>query len=121
PAFRLRPGQRVQVLAPAADPLLVGPEAIPLAVVHEDADVLVIDKPAGLTVHPAPGHPGGTLVNAVLARVPAISGIGGALRPGIVHRLDKDTSGLLEVRSEEHTSELQSRENLVCRLLLEIK
>ncbi|HTD46958.1 MAG TPA: RluA family pseudouridine synthase [bacterium] len=97
PAFRLRPGQRVQVLAPAADPLLVGPEAIPLAVVHEDADVLVIDKPAGLTVHPAPGHPGGTLVNAVLARVPAISGIGGALRPGIVHRLDKDTSGLLVV------------------------
>jgi len=97
PAFRLRPGQRVEVLAPAADPLLVGPEAIPLAVVHEDADVLVIDKPAGLTVHPAPGHRGGTLVNAVLARVPGISGIGGALRPGIVHRLDKDTSGLLVV------------------------
>ena len=97
PAFRLRPGQRVQVLAPPADPLLVGPEAIPLAVVHEDADVLVIDKPAGLTVHPAPGRPGGTLVNAVLARVPGISGIGGALRPGIVHRLDKDTSGLLVV------------------------
>ncbi|HLW59924.1 MAG TPA: RluA family pseudouridine synthase [bacterium] len=97
PAFRLRPGQRVEVLAPPSDPLLVGPEAIPLTVVYEDADVLVVDKPSGLTVHPAPGHPGGTLVNAVLARVPDLSGAGGALRPGIVHRLDKDTSGLLVV------------------------
>src|SRR5205807_5075495 len=90
PAFRLQPGQRVQVLAPPADPLLALPEAIPLAVVYEDADVLVIDKPAGLTVHPAPGHPGGTLVNAVLARATGISGIGGALRPGLVQRMAQD-------------------------------
>jgi 23S rRNA pseudouridine1911/1915/1917 synthase len=97
PAFRLRGGQRVDVLGPHADPISLHPEAIPIAVVHEDADVLVVNKPAGLTVHPAPGHPRGTLVNAVLARVPALAGIAGSLRPGIVHRLDKDTSGLLVI------------------------
>jgi 23S rRNA pseudouridine1911/1915/1917 synthase len=97
PAFRLRPGQRIRVLGFPSDPVSVVPEAIPISVVHEDADVLVVNKPAGLTVHPAPGHPAGTLVNAVLARVPTLSGIAGTLRPGIVHRLDKDTSGLLVV------------------------
>ena len=97
PAFRLRAGQRVQILGLPSDPVSVDPEAIPIAVVYEDADVLVVDKPAGLTVHPAPGHLRGTLVNAVLARVPGLSGIAGSLRPGIVHRLDKDTSGLLVV------------------------
>ena len=97
PAFKLRSGQRVEVRGPHADPSSLEPEAIPFAVVHEDADVLVVNKPAGLTVHPAPGHPRGTLVNAVLARVPALSGIAGSLRPGIVHRLDKDTSGLLVI------------------------
>jgi len=97
PAFRLRAGQRVRVLAPPHDPLGVGPEPIPLRIVREDADILVVDKPAGMTVHPAPGHPQGTLVNAVLAHVPELSGIAGSLRPGIVHRLDKDTSGLLVI------------------------
>ncbi len=97
PAFKLRSGQRVEVLGPHADPISLEPEAIPIAVVHEDADVLVVNKPAGLTVHPAPGRPRGTLVNAVLAHVPALSGIAGSLRPGIVHRLDKDTSGLLVI------------------------
>ncbi len=97
PAFRLRAGQRVQVLGLPSDPVSVDPEAIPLAVVHEDDDVLVLNKPAGLTVHPAPGHPHGTLVNAVLAHFPGLSGIAGSLRPGIVHRLDKDTSGLLVI------------------------
>jgi 23S rRNA pseudouridine1911/1915/1917 synthase len=96
-AFRLRAGQRVQVLAPATDPLAVDPEPLPLDVVYEDADVLIVNKPAGLAVHPAPGHPRGTLVNAVLARVPGLPSSGGALRPGIVHRLDKDTSGLLVI------------------------
>jgi len=97
PAFRLRSGHWVQVLGPPSDPVSVTAEAIPLRIVHEDADILVINKPAGLTVHPAPGHPRGTLVNAVLARVPDLSGIAGPLRPGIVHRLDKDTSGLIVV------------------------
>lgn len=97
PAFRLRAGQRVQILGLPSDPVSLAPEAIPIAVVYEDADILVVNKPAGLTVHPAPGHLRGTLVNAVLARVPELSGIAGSLRPGIVHRLDKDTSGLLVV------------------------
>jgi 23S rRNA pseudouridine1911/1915/1917 synthase len=97
PAFRLRAGQQVSVLAPSSDPVAVTPQPIPLAIVHEDADVLVIDKPAGMTVHPAPGHRSGTLVNAVVAHVPHLSGIAGPLRPGIVHRLDKDTSGLLVI------------------------
>ena len=97
PAFRLRAGQRVRVLAPSSDPVAIAPQSIPLAIVHEDADVLVIDKPAGMTVHPAPGHPRDTLVNAVLAHVPELSGIAGSLRPGVVHRLDKDTSGLLVI------------------------
>ncbi|HEX7474464.1 MAG TPA: RluA family pseudouridine synthase, partial [Dehalococcoidales bacterium] len=72
------------------------PEDIPLKIIYEDADLLVVDKPAGLTVHPAPGHYTGTLVNAVLAHVPDLKG-GEASRPGIVHRLDKDTSGLIIV------------------------
>jgi 23S rRNA pseudouridine1911/1915/1917 synthase len=70
-------------------------EDIPLNIVYEDADVVVIDKPAGLVVHPAAGHDRGTLVNALLGRIPDLEGIGGEVRPGIVHRLDKDTSGLI--------------------------
>lgn len=78
------------------------PEAIPLVVVHEDADLIVIDKPAGMVVHPAPGSPAGTLVNALLHHCgDTLSGIGGARRPGIVHRIDKDTSGLLVVAKSD--------------------
>jgi 23S rRNA pseudouridine1911/1915/1917 synthase len=101
PAFRLRTGQHVRVRVPPPEPTGVAPEAMPLEVVYEDGDLLVVNKPAGLTVHPAPGHRSGTLVNAVLARVPDLPGIGGTLRPGIVHRLDKDTSGLLVVAKTE--------------------
>ncbi len=100
-AFRLRAGQRVRVLVPPPAPADLTPEPIPLRILYEDADLLVVDKPAGLPVHPAPGHPSGTLVNALLARVPDLPGIGGTLRPGIVHRLDKDTSGLLVVAKTE--------------------
>ena len=112
-AVRLRAGQRVQVLGPPADPLAINPEPIPLDVRYEDGDLLVVNKPAGLTVHPAPGHPRGTLVNAVLARVPGLSS-GGAVRPGIVHRLDKDTSGLLVVAKNDEayrklTAQLRAR------------
>lgn len=94
--FKMTPGQTVtfEIPAPVIDEL--EPEAIPLDIVYEDADVLVIDKPAGMVVHPAPGHPRGTLANAVVHHAPEIS-IAGSNRPGIVHRLDKDTSGLMVI------------------------
>ena len=105
PATRLRAGQHVSVTVAEPAPSELVPQPIPLTVVYEDRDVLVIDKPAGLTVHPAAGHPDQTLANAVLAHVPEISGVGSTLRPGIVHRLDKDTSGLIVVAksAEAHT------------------
>lgn len=84
-------------LPPPTSPPTLVPQEIPLSIVYEDADVLVIDKPAGIPVHPAPGHPSHTLVNAILAHCPEISAIDSSLRPGVVHRLDKDTSGLLVV------------------------
>ena len=77
------------------------PEALTLNIVYEDADLLVIDKQAGMVVHPAPGHAGGTLVNAVLYHCPDLAGVGGERRPGIVHRLDKDTSGLIVVAKHD--------------------
>ncbi|MCB6178815.1 RluA family pseudouridine synthase [Rhodobacter sp. Har01] len=92
------PGQVWTIRRTAAVEIEAQPEAIPLVVVHEDADLIVIDKPAGMVVHPAPGSPSGTLVNALLHHCgDSLSGIGGARRPGIVHRIDKDTSGLLVV------------------------
>jgi 23S rRNA pseudouridine1911/1915/1917 synthase len=93
---KLRAGEVVTVTVPPPAPVALRPEPLPLSVVYEDATVLVLDKPAGLVVHPAPGHPAGTLVNAILAHAPGVA-MNGTLRPGIVHRLDKDTSGLLVV------------------------
>ena len=96
--IRVKPGDVFDVDVPPATPAEPVGEDIALAVVHEDADLLVIDKPAGLVVHPAAGHATGTLVNALIAHCgDSLSGIGGVRRPGIVHRLDKDTSGLLVV------------------------
>jgi 23S rRNA pseudouridine1911/1915/1917 synthase len=92
---RLRPGDEVVVALPPPRPARAEPQAMELVVLHEDSDIIVIDKPAGLVVHPAPGHPDRTLVNALLARCPDLQGVGGELRPGIVHRLDKDTSGVM--------------------------
>ncbi len=97
PSAGVRAGDMVEVALPAPEPLGVAAQEIPLSVVYEDEQVIVVDKPAGLTVHPAPGHPDGTLVNALLAVVEELPGIGGTQRPGIVHRLDKDTSGLIAV------------------------
>jgi 23S rRNA pseudouridine1911/1915/1917 synthase len=98
PAAKVGAGDSFTVSVPAAVPAVPSPQAIPLDVVYEDDDLIVIDKPAGLVVHPAPGHRGGTLVNALLAHCGAsLSGIGGVGRPGIVHRLDRDTSGLMVV------------------------
>lgn len=99
---RIAEGDRVTVAVPVADDPDTRPEAIPLVIVHEDADLVVIEKPAGMVVHPAPGSPGGTLVNALLHHFGGdLSGVGGERRPGIVHRIDKDTSGLLVVAKSD--------------------
>ena len=101
PAHRLRVGEQVRVALPDPVPDRVAPEPLPLEVVYEDSQLIVIDKPAGMVVHPAAGHREGTLVNALLHHCRELAGIGGVLRPGIVHRLDKGTSGLLVVAKTE--------------------
>ncbi len=98
---RVKPGEHYVVNVPPPAPADPMAEAIPLVIVHEDSDLIVIDKPAGLVVHPAAGNLTGTLVNALLAHCGDLAGIGGVARPGIVHRLDKDTSGLLVVAKNE--------------------
>ncbi len=97
PGLKLNAGDRLTIIVPPPPPSSLSPEAIPLNIVYEDDDLLVIDKPAGLTVHPAPGHPAHTLVNAILSHLSSLPDTGDRLRPGIVHRLDKDTSGLMLV------------------------
>lgn len=94
-------GDRIRVEEPPPEPVAAEPEDLPLTIVWEDAHLLVVDKAAGMVVHPAPGHRRGTLVNALLHHVKDLSGIGGRLRPGIVHRLDRDTSGLLVVAKDD--------------------
>ncbi|MEC5188505.1 RluA family pseudouridine synthase [Geobacillus thermodenitrificans] len=94
-------GDTVAISPPEPEPLHVEPEPIPLDIYYEDEDVLVVNKPRGMVVHPAPGHMRGTLVNALLAHCRDLSGINGVLRPGIVHRIDKDTSGLLMVAKND--------------------
>lgn len=101
PSTRLRLRQIVELRIPEPSPSGLTPQRIPLNIAYEDAHLLVVDKPAGLTAHPSPGHPDKTLVNAVLALCPDLQGIGGSIRPGIVHRLDKDTSGLMVVAKNE--------------------
>jgi 23S rRNA pseudouridine1911/1915/1917 synthase len=102
PKARVAAGDIVEIAVPMAEDSHIGPESIPLCVVYEDDDLIVIDKPAGMVVHPAPGSPSGTLVNALLAHCgDDLSGVGGMKRPGIVHRIDKDTSGLLVVAKSD--------------------
>ncbi len=96
-------GDRLEIEVPAPEPLRAEPEDLPLDIVYEDRHLVVVNKAAGMVVHPAPGHPRGTLVNALLHHVRDLSGIGGVLRPGIVHRLDRDTSGLLVVAKDDQT------------------
>lgn len=95
-SLKLNIGDRLTITIPPT-PSPLSPEAIPLNIIYEDDDLLVIDKPAGLAIHPAPGHPSHTLVNAILSRFPDLPDTGDSLRPGIVHRLDKDTSGVMLV------------------------
>lgn len=101
PSIKVRPQDVFEVRIPPPEDWNLEPEPIPLDIVYEDSDLLVINKPRGLVVHPAAGHRQGTLVNAVLSHVPDLMGIGGEIRPGIVHRLDKDTTGLLVVAKTE--------------------
>lgn len=103
-SHRMEPGDLVEVHTPRApQPSTLEPEPIPLAIIYEDADLLVVNKPAGMVVHPAPGHAQHTLVHAVLHHCPDLAGIGGELRPGIVHRLDKETSGLMVVAKHDRS------------------
>ena len=103
PSARLRGGEEVMVELPDPVAATPAPEDVPLAVVYEDARLLVVDKPAGMTVHPGAGRLSGTLVNALLHHVRDLSGVGGVLRPGIVHRLDRGTSGLMVVAKDDAT------------------
>jgi 23S rRNA pseudouridine1911/1915/1917 synthase len=98
---RIVAGAEITVIVPAPDDVAVEPEPIPLDILYQDADLLVINKPAGMVVHPAAGNRHGTLVNAVLYHCPDLEGVGGAHRPGIVHRLDKDTSGVILVAKND--------------------
>ena len=101
PSYRVEEGQEVTVEVPPAAPSSMESQDLPLTILYQDEDVAVIDKPAGLVVHPAAGHPDQTLVNALLHHVQDLSGVGGELRPGIVHRLDKDTSGVMLVAKHD--------------------
>jgi 23S rRNA pseudouridine1911/1915/1917 synthase len=101
PSRKLGIGETVHVTIPAPAPLEAAPEDIPISIIYEDEYIAVIDKPAGITVHPGAGVPGGTLVNALLYHLGGLSGVGGKVRPGIVHRLDKNTSGVIVVAKDD--------------------
>jgi 23S rRNA pseudouridine1911/1915/1917 synthase len=101
PSRPCRRGQRIEVEIPLPLPAEPRPEAIPLDVLYEDSELIVVNKPPGMVVHPSPGHPSGTLVNALLAHAKDLSGVGGVARPGIVHRLDSGTSGVLVVAKSD--------------------
>ena len=109
-SHRLAAGERVVAAVPPPSPISLAPEEIPLKVVYEDSDLIVVDKPAGLLVHPAAGQRTGTLVNALLAHCPDLQGIDGSVRPGIVHRLDKNTSGLMVVAKNDAAQMSLSRQ-----------
>jgi 23S rRNA pseudouridine1911/1915/1917 synthase len=100
---KLKPGDVIDVTILPPTEISARPQPMDLTILYEDAHLIVVDKPAGLVVHPAPGHPDGTLVNGLLAHCTDLAGIGGELRPGIVHRLDKDTSGVLVVAKDDAT------------------
>jgi 23S rRNA pseudouridine1911/1915/1917 synthase len=110
PGFKLRGGEEICVILP--DPLAATAEAepIPLQILYEDPALVVVNKPAHLVVHPAPGHQSGTLVNALLHHCKDLSGVGGELRPGIVHRLDKDTSGVMVATKDDRTHRYLARQ-----------
>jgi 23S rRNA pseudouridine1911/1915/1917 synthase len=110
PSNRVKPGQTFAIMIPEPVPAAPAAQAIPLEILHEDADIIVVNKPPGMAVHPGPGTPDLTLVNALIAHCgSSLSGIGGVLRPGIVHRLDKDTSGLIVAAKNDRAHQALSR------------
>jgi 23S rRNA pseudouridine1911/1915/1917 synthase len=110
PGYRLKPGDHVEVTVPSPEPLRLAPEAVAFEILHEDPWLIVVNKPPGVVVHPAPGHFTGTLVHGLLGHCKDLSGIGGVMRPGIVHRLDKDTSGLMVVAKNDAAHAVLSRQ-----------
>jgi 23S rRNA pseudouridine1911/1915/1917 synthase len=110
PGLAIKPGVAVEVTMPEPTPALPQPEDLPLSILHDDDDIVVIDKPAGMVVHPAAGHAHGTLVNALLHHVGGLSGIGGETRPGIVHRLDRGTSGVMVVAKHDRAHRALARQ-----------
>ncbi len=103
PSQKVKAGQRIEVQTPPEEELEIKPQDVPLEIIYEDGDLAIIYKPSCLVVHPAPGHKEGTLVHGLLKKLKDLSGIGGKLRPGIVHRLDKDTSGIMLVAKNDFT------------------
>ncbi len=110
PGYRLKQGDCISVFVPPPEPADISPEPLPIRILHEDESILVIDKQPGLVVHPAPGHTTGTLVNGLLYHFPWVKGIGGKQRPGIVHRLDKDTSGTMVIAKDDSAHQDLSRQ-----------
>jgi len=110
PSTAVREGQTYTIDIPPPAPSIPEPEALPLRIIYQDRDLVVLDKPAGMVVHPAAGHTGGTLVNALLHHVKDLSGIGGEARPGIVHRLDRGTSGVMVVAKTDRAHQELSRQ-----------
>jgi len=110
PGYRLKPGDHIEVALPPPQPLRLEPEAVTFELVYEDPWLIVVNKPPGVVVHPAPGHFTGTLVHGLLRHCKDLSGIGGVMRPGIVHRLDKDTSGLMVVAKNDAAHAFLSRQ-----------
>ena len=103
PSRRLKGSEAIELVVPEPEAIEPQPEALPLALLYQDRDIVVLDKAAGMVVHPGAGHATGTLVNALLHHVADLQGVGGALRPGLVHRLDKDTSGVLVIAKNDHS------------------
>ena len=110
PAYRVRPGEKIEGRIPPPEPLLLEPQPVEIDILFEDEALIVVNKQPGLVVHPAPGHYSGTLVNGLLYHCPTLEGIGGTYRPGIVHRLDKDTSGVLVVAKNDQAHQHLARQ-----------
>ncbi len=109
-SYKVKANDKVYIAVPEEEPLKVEPQAIDFEIIYEDSYVAVINKPAGIVIHPAPGHYSGTLVHGLLYRCKDLSGIGGVLRPGIVHRLDKDTSGIMVIAKNDFSHKLLSEQ-----------